>query len=73
MRYILILMTFLTVNAYADDCQDPEKLDPQMKKAYYQLVEASKQLGGFKVEILCEDKGVRYEHRDRGIRSNDES
>ena len=73
MRYILILMTFLTVNAYADDCQDPEKLDPQMKKAYYQLKQAEKELGGFKVEILCEDKGVRYEHRDRGIRSNDES
>jgi hypothetical protein len=54
-----ILATILfygTALCFADDCQDPSKLDPQMQKAYYQLKEASKQLGGFSVSIRCTTK-----------------
>ncbi len=40
------------VLAHASDCQDPSKLSPKMKKAYYQLKKAEKE-AGFKVSIKC--------------------
>ncbi len=46
-----------------DDCQDPEKLSPELREAYYQLEEAEKVFPEMKVSIRCyenqeEDKNV---------------
>ena len=55
--FVLILLFVLTVLfcgiSRADNCQDPDTLSPQMKKAYYELKRASDELGGFSVSIKC--------------------
>lgn len=38
----------------ADDCQDPDKLSPELRAAYYQLKEAEKEIPGMKVSIRCD-------------------
>ncbi len=51
---LIVTALFLgVVLAHASDkCQDPSKLSPKMKKAYYQLKKAEKE-AGFKVSIKC--------------------
>lgn len=50
---LIVTALFLgVVLASADTCQDPSKLSPKMKKAYYQLKKAEKE-AGFKVSIKC--------------------
>lgn len=51
---ILVLLMATTVSA--DTCENPDTLPPKMKKAYYQLLEASKQIEGMKVEVKCVNK-----------------
>lgn len=54
-----ILMPFflLGIGVFITDChancKDPNKLSPQMRKAYFELKKSSKELGGFSVGIRC--------------------
>ena len=52
MALFLLTLLFCGISR-ADNCQDPDTLTPQMKKAYYELKRASDELGGFSVSIKC--------------------
>ena len=47
------LMLLIAAVAQADDCQDPEKLTPELKKAYYELKELEEEIQGMTVAIRC--------------------
>lgn len=53
---IVAIITFLTfTNAHCESCQDPNTLNPQLKKTYYRSIEMCKEIG-CTVSIRCYKK-----------------
>lgn len=55
---IVVLVLLFTAPLYADQCQDPEKLSPELREAYYELKEMEKQIDGMLVSIRCRKRVV---------------
>ena len=54
MLFLLICTTATAeVKTAKQICQDPSKLPPKERKAYYQLKEAAKEIEGMAVHIRC--------------------
>lgn len=51
---VLALLCIICGVAFGDECQDPEKLSPELKQAYYELKEIAKDTEGMSVKIVCD-------------------
>ena len=68
MKYLIIIAMVLSCGiGFADECMKPEDLSPELKQAYYELLEISKEIKGMSVKILCEEAVITKTETEKGI------